>query len=176
MTQTPRDERLSQQWRLDNGVMPVRVLFVCLGNICRSPAAEAAFRRHLSAAGASHEFDVESAGTGSWHIGELPDRRMRQAASRRGLEMTSRARQVSPEDFQRFDYILAMDRANLDVLLAQAPPEHRHKIRLFRDVDPEGAGADTPDPYYGGPDGFDEVLDIVERTSARWLESLRPRS
>jgi protein-tyrosine phosphatase len=153
--------------------MPVRVLFVCLGNICRSPAAEAVLRHHLNRAGLSEGFDVESAGTGSWHIGEPADARMRHAADRRGIAMTSRARQVSPEDFARFDHIFAMDRANLRVLLDQAPPEHRGKIRLFRDLDPAGAGEDTPDPYYGGPQGFDDVLDIVERTSARLLEWLR---
>jgi protein-tyrosine phosphatase len=155
--------------------MPVRVLFVCLGNICRSPAAEAVFQRQLVSAGLSDGFDVESAGTGSWHIGELADRRMRLAAARRGIAMTSRARQVSAGDFERFDHIFAMDRAYLHVLLKQAPAAHREKIRLFRDLDPEGAGEDTPDPYYGGSEGFDEVLDIVERTSASLLQWLRTR-
>jgi protein-tyrosine phosphatase len=154
--------------------MPVRVLFVCLGNICRSPAGEAVFHHHVSSAGLSEGFEVESAGTGAWHIGELADRRMRKAAERRGIAMTSRARQVSAGDFDRFDHIFAMDRANLRALLDLAPAEHRGKIRLFRDWDPEGPGEDTPDPYYGGSEGFDEVLDIVERTSARLLDSLRP--
>lgn len=154
--------------------MPVRILFVCLGNIRRSPAAEAVFQQRVSAAGLSERFDVESAGTGSWHIGELADRRMRRAAERRGVAMTSRARQVSAEDFERFDHIFAMDRANLRVLLEQAPRKHHAKIRLFRDLDPDAPGEDTPDPYYGGPEGFDEVLDIVDRTSAHLLEALRP--
>jgi protein-tyrosine phosphatase len=154
--------------------MPLRVLFVCLGNICRSPAAEGVFRHQVSAAGLEREFHIESAGTGAWHIGELADGRMRRAAERRGIGMTSRARKVSADDFERFDHILAMDRSNLETLLDLAPPEHLHKIRLFRDLDPAAPGKDTPDPYYGGDAGFDEVLDIVERTSAHLLESLRP--
>ena len=157
--------------------MPIRVLFVCLGNICRSPAAEGVFRHQASAAGLGSAFHIESAGTGAWHIGEPPDRRMRRAAERRGISMTSRARKVSADDFERFDHIFAMDRSNLEALLDQAPPEHHHKIRLFRDLDPDEPGGDTPDPYYGGDAGFDEVLDIVERTSQHLLSSLRaPRS
>jgi protein-tyrosine phosphatase len=134
------------------------------------------FQHHVSSAGLSGAFDIESAGTGSWHIGELADRRMRRAAERRGIAMTSRARQVAADDFARFDHIFAMDAANLTTLLDQAPEEYRQKVRLFRDLDPEGPGEDTPDPYYGGPEGFDEVLDIVDRTSAHLLELLRPRS
>jgi len=154
--------------------MPISVLFVCLGNICRSPAAEGVFRQQTSTAGLEKDFHIASAGTGAWHIGELPDRRMRRAAERRGIAMTSRARKVSPDDFERFDHILAMDQSNLDTLFDQAPPQHRHKIRLFRDLDPVEPGQDTPDPYYGGDAGFEEVLDIVERTSERLLASLRP--
>ena len=149
-----------------------RVLFVCLGNICRSPAAEAVFARLVAEAGLSDRITIESAGTGSWHIGQAADRRMRQAARARGIEMTGVARQVSTHDFARFDHIFAMDAENLTNLRRLAPPEHHHKIRLFRDFDPEGQGADVPDPYYGEADHFDEVLDIVTRASRALLAEL----
>ncbi len=154
--------------------MLTRVLFVCLGNICRSPAAEGVFNQLLDEAGLADAFLVDSAGTGAWHEGELPDRRMRQAAAQRGIMLTSIARQVTAGDFERFDYILAMDEANLRDLRALAPAIHHSKIRLFRDLDPEGPGDDVPDPYYGGAAGFDEVLDIVTRTSQAWLTELVP--
>ncbi|MCC7009503.1 MAG: low molecular weight phosphotyrosine protein phosphatase [Acidobacteria bacterium] len=152
--------------------MPTRVLFVCLGNICRSPAAEAAFAHAIELAGRTAEFEIDSAGTGRWHVGEPADERMRLAAARRGLALASVARQIEAGDFERFDYILAMDQQNLRVLAERAPARHRAQVRLFRDFDPEDAGADVPDPYYGGPDGFDEVLDIVTRTSRVLLETL----
>ena len=154
----------------------IRVLFVCLGNICRSPAAEAVFARLVAEAGLSDRITIESAGTGSWHIGQPADRRMRQAASARGIDMPGAARQVSMDDFERFDHILAMDAENLTNLRRLAPLEHRHKIRLFRDLDPEGRGADVPDPYYGDADHFDEVLDIVTRVSRALLDELTAES
>lgn len=154
--------------------MTTRVLFVCLGNICRSPAAEGVFQRLLDEAGLSDAFTVDSAGTGAWHEGELPDRRMRRAAAQRGIALTSIARQVTERDFDHFDHVLAMDGANLRDLRAMAPSAHHGKIRLFRDLDPDGRGADVPDPYYGGPAGFDEVLDIVTRTGRAWLAELAP--
>jgi protein-tyrosine phosphatase len=149
-----------------------RILFVCLGNICRSPAAEAVFAHLVEEAGLSDRITIDSAGTGSWHIGELADRRMRRAARARGVTMTSTARQVSLEDFERFDQIFAMDAENLTQLHRLAPAEHRHKVRLFRDLDPDGQGQDVPDPYYGDADHFDEVLDIVTRTSRALLEEV----
>jgi protein-tyrosine phosphatase len=149
-----------------------RVLFVCLGNICRSPAAEAAFRHLAREAGLNDRFAIDSAGTGAWHVGEPADRRMRLAAGRRGIEVTSVARKVVAEDFERFDHIFAMDADNLRALHRMAPPAHRDKIRLFRDLDPDDPGGDVPDPYYGGPDGFDEVLDIVTRAARALLEDL----
>jgi protein-tyrosine phosphatase len=156
--------------------MPTRVLFVCLGNICRSPAAEAAFEHAAAEAGLSGEFVIDSAGTGAWHVGEPADQRMRDAGQRRGIKVTSRARQVSADDFRTFDHILAMDMTNLRALRRQAPVEYRSKIRLFRDLDPHGKGEDVPDPYYGDAAGFDEVLDIVTRTARALLDELRPVS
>lgn len=152
---------------------PIRILFVCLGNICRSPAAEAVFTHLVNEAGLAASFAIESAGTGEWHIGELPDRRMRVAAQRRGIAMTSRARTVTREDFEQFDYIFAMDASNLRTLRGRAPKRHHGKIRLFRDLDPDAPGEDVPDPYYGEDEDFDEVLDIVERTSRALLAHLR---
>lgn len=152
-----------------------RILFVCLGNICRSPAAEGAFAHLLAAAGLSDQFVIDSAGTGAWHVGQPADRRIRDAANRRGIPITSVARQVSADDFEQFDHIFAMDADNLKVLVDLAPPEHRHKVRLFRDLDPLGAGGDVPDPDDGGSAGFDEVLDIVVRTGGSWLAELTGR-
>lgn len=154
--------------------MTTAVLFVCLGNICRSPAAEGVFRHLVHHAGRDAHFLVDSAGTGAWHIGEPADERMRLAAARRGVALPSIARQVTATDFDRFDHIFAMDRANLATLRRLAPPDTRHKVRLFRDLDPEGPGEDTPDPYYGGPEGFDEVLDIVTRTCRAIVAELTP--
>lgn len=155
--------------------MPTRVLFVCLGNICRSPAAEAVFARLAADAGLADRFELDSAGTGHWHEGEPADSRMRHAAGRRQVDITSIARQVVPEDFERFDVILAMDASNLSALRRLAPAAHRDKVRLFRDLDPEAPGDDVPDPYYGGARGFDEVLDIVDRTARAWLDELTAR-
>ena len=153
--------------------MKTRVLFVCLGNICRSPAAEGVFRHLVAEAGLTNRFTIDSAGTGAWHEGEKADRRMRQAAERRGIALTSIARQVTVNDFERFDHVFAMDTSNLRTLRSLAPPEHRDKIRLFRDADPEAPGEDVPDPYYGGADGFEDVLDIVTRTGRVLLDELR---
>ena len=151
----------------------IRVLFVCMGNICRSPAAEGVFKDLVDKAGLGDRFSIDSAGTGAWHEGEPADRRMRRAAERRGVTLTSVARAVRPDDFEKFDIILAMDDDNLRVLRKRAPAAHHHKIRKFRDLDPDDPGADVPDPYYGGDDGFEEVLDIVTRTGAVLLDDLR---
>jgi protein-tyrosine phosphatase len=150
----------------------MRILFVCLGNICRSPAAEGVFLHLLEEAGLHDRFTVDSAGTGAWHLGERADPRMREAADRRGIALPSVARQISRHDFETFDRIFAMDASNLAALRRLARPEHRAKIRLFRDLDPEAPGEDVPDPYYGGPDGFEEVLDIVTRTARALIDDL----
>ena len=141
----------------------MRVLTVCLGNICRSPTAEAALRAAATERGV--ELDVDSAGTGDWHIGELPDRRMREAAATVGLTLDGRARQVERDDLRAFDLVLAMDRDNLRVLDSMRDEDTTARIELFRSWDPDGSGDEVPDPYYGGPDGFAEVVSICRRTA-----------
>lgn len=150
--------------------MQTRVLFVCLGNICRSPTAEGVFRHLVEAAGWSERFEIDSAGTGGWHAGEPPDPRMCKAAASRGYTLTGAARRVAPEDFDRFDHLLAMDASNRNELLRIAPPAAREKIAMFRAHDPDHPGSDVPDPYYGGSQGFVKVVEIVELNSRLWLE------
>jgi protein-tyrosine phosphatase len=153
--------------------MAIRILFVCLGNICRSPAAEGVMQHLLTEEGLADQVVLDSAGTGAWHQGQAADRRMRQAAARRGIQLTSIARQVTAADFEHFDHIFAMDASNLADLHAMAPIQPRARMRLFRDLDPDGPGQDVPDPYYGEADGFDEVLDIVTRASRALLAELK---
>jgi protein-tyrosine phosphatase len=139
----------------------MRVLFVCLGNICRSPTAEAATREALIDAGVANRVVLDSAGTGGWHVGRPPDRRMRVAAAEDGLALRGSARQVTTEELDDWDLILAMDRENLTDLRAMARDDDiRSRIRLFRDYDPDADGTDVPDPYYGGRHGFTEVVRI----------------
>lgn len=154
----------------------VSVLFVCLGNICRSPTAEAVFRRRVTDAGLEERIHIDSAGTGDWHIGKAPDRRASAAAARRGYELDRlRARQVSAEDFHRFDLILAMDDNNLADLQALRPADDDALLARFLNVLGEDGPHEVPDPYYGGDDGFDHVLNLVEKASDLWLERLRER-
>jgi protein-tyrosine phosphatase len=150
-----------------------RLLFVCLGNICRSPAAEGVFLHLLAAAGLEDRFEVDSAGTGSWHVGKPADARMREAAARRGIVLPSRARQIDVADLQRFDRILTMDEENLAAVQtlargesprARIEPITRHCRRL--------RSREVPDPYYGGPEGFERVLDLLEDACAGLLEDL----
>lgn len=144
----------------------VKVLFVCLGNICRSPTADAVFRKAVEDAGLDKRIQVDSAGTGNWHIGHPPDRRASAAAAERGYDLSKlRARAVCVEDFQKFDHILAMDENNMSDLTDQCPAIHRHKLRLFLDFAPQYQEINVPDPYYGGDEGFDHVLDLVEAAS-----------
>lgn len=144
--------------------MPVRVCFVCLGNICRSPTAEAAMRRLIEEAKLVTEIEIDSAGTGAWHVGEPPDHRARATGKRRGLDVRGRARKVVLEDFERFDYVIAMDRSNRSDLHQLAPnDEAKRKIELLRNYDAESPrDAEVPDPYYGGGDGFERVINICE--------------
>jgi protein-tyrosine phosphatase len=149
------------------------VLFVCLGNICRSPTAEAVFRQLLTRSNTELEVEVDSAGIGDWHIGEPPDRRAQAAARRRGLDMSAlRARQIVHEDFALFDLILAMDRQNLTELRRRAPAQYRERVKLFLEFAPELEAHDVPDPYYGGEAGFEEVLDLAEQAARGLLRHL----
>lgn len=151
-----------------------RVLFVCLGNICRSPTAEAVLRALAPKAAPELVLEIDSAGTAGYHIGEPPDPRTRAAAARRGYDLAAlRARIVEPEDFERFDLILAMDRENLTVLRRRAPPPAHGRLRLFLEFAPQKHLEDVPDPYYGGPNGFEEVLDLVEEAARGLLSHLR---
>ena len=139
-----------------------RVCFVCLGNICRSPTAEGVFRHLLDEADLTDAVVVDSAGTAAYHAGEAPDRRSAAAARRRGIRLGGKARRFDVEDFDRFDYVVPMDAANERDLLALAPDDAaRATVKLLRDYDPRSpAGSEVPDPYYGGEDGFEKVLDI----------------
>lgn len=156
----------------------MRILFVCLGNICRSPTAEGVMRGLVGARGLEAEIAVDSAGTGSWHIGDPPDQRASAAASDRDIVIESLARQVSVVDFAECDLLVAMDRSNQAELLRLAPDaDAAERIVLLREYDPTGSGTggaelDVPDPYYGGADGFGAVLDIVERSCAALLDEL----
>ncbi len=153
-----------------------RVLFVCLGNICRSPTAEAVMARLVDDAGLGDAIELDSAGTGAWHVGSPPDERATAAAAMRGIAMRGVARQVRVEDFERFDLLLAMDAENHRNLRLLAPDaEAAAKVRMLREFAPANrASLDVPDPYYGGEDGFDRVLDLVEAACAGLLDELRP--
>jgi protein-tyrosine phosphatase len=146
----------------------VRILFVCMGNICRSPTAEGVMRHLLAQRGLEGEIEVQSAGTGGWHAGSPPDARSARAAAARGITLEGAARQVTRADFHDFDLLVAMDRDNLRDLLAIAPPGTEHKVRMLLAGD-----RDVPDPYYGGPHGFENVLDLVEAACEQLLDELR---
>jgi protein-tyrosine phosphatase len=141
------------------------VLFVCLGNICRSPTAEGVLRHLIAERGCGHDIEVDSAGTGAWHVGASPDERAADAARARGIALSGQARQVTRRDFAEFDMLVAMDDENARELWRLAPPGTAHKIRRLADVD-------VPDPYYGGARGFETVLDLVTDACARLLDEL----
>ncbi len=144
----------------------IRVLFVCTGNICRSPTAEGVFRKLVQDRDSADRITCDSAGTHSYHVGEPPDARSQIAAKKRGVDLSGlRGRVADSVDFDRFDYVLAMDRQNFQVLKRLAPPDQFHKLSLFLDFPPHKHGSDIPDPYYGDGDGFENVLDLVEAAS-----------
>jgi protein-tyrosine phosphatase len=152
----------------------VRILFVCLGNICRSPTAEAVLRSLAAREAPELALEIDSAGTAGYHVGEPPDPRTRAAAARRGYDLSAlRARVVEPADFERFDLILAMDRENLRVLRRRAPGSAHERLRLFLEFAAAAIAEDVPDPYYGGANGFEEVLDLVESAARGLLAHLR---
>ena len=154
----------------------IKVLFVCMGNICRSPTAEGVVRVMVERAGLSDRVELDSAGTHGWHVGAPPDPRAQKAAARRGYDLSGlRARRVEAADYARFDHVLAMDRDNLALLLDACPEEHRRKLGLFLDYAENFDEEEVPDPYYGGVDGFERVLDMVEDAARGLIAAVRTK-
>ncbi len=150
------------------------VLFVCLGNICRSPLAEGVFQHLVIEAGLGQRFEVDSAGTGAWHVGERPDARAEMVAKQHGVELQSRARQITEDDLRHFDYVIVMDRENLRNIERMASASGSEaQIRLLRDFDSEAEGEEVPDPYYGGASGFENVYEMVHRSCQVLLQRLQ---
>jgi protein-tyrosine phosphatase len=149
---------------------PVAVLFICMGNICRSPLAEGLFRHKARGRGAANRFVIDSAGTGGWHVGERPDDRVREIADRHGVSVDGRARQVTPEDFHRFDHLICMDEGNRRHLVYSGAPDS--KLRLLLECDPSAAVREVPDPYYGGQRGFDAVYGLIDSACEALLDEL----
>lgn len=151
----------------------MKVLFVCLGNICRSPTAEGVFRRALEQAGLADDVEIDSCGVGSWHVGKAPDTRAQQAALSRGIDLSGlRARQLTERDFAEFDYVLGMDQDNLSAMRELKPDNSRAHVGLFLDF-AGTPGAEVPDPYYGGDEGFENVLTMIEAASAGLIQHLK---
>ncbi len=152
---------------------PIRILFVCLGNICRSPLAEGVFRHHLAAANLLSRFEVDSAGTASYHIGEPADRRAEAIASQHHIDISMhRARQVHHKDFDTYHWIIAMDRSNLENLRRMCPPEYQHKLKLMMNFSAHHTVVEVPDPYYGDEQDFEYVLELLDdacKGLLRWL-------
>jgi protein-tyrosine phosphatase len=165
---------MNQLKLVDDGTWePIRVLFVCLGNICRSPLAEAVFRHRVDERGWTERFEIDSAGTSGWHRGAPPDARSAETARRRGIEVAGASRKVVAADLRRFDYVIAMDEENLDALRElQASTGGTAQVRRLREFEPRAASLDVPDPYYGGPRGFEDVHDIVDRACAGLLDHI----
>lgn len=157
---------------------PTRLLFVCLGNICRSPSGENVMRHLVREAGLEEHFEIDSAGTAGWHIGNRPDARMTAAATARGISMTGRARQAHPTDFESFHHIFAMDRSNYEDLheVKARCKNPTATLHLFCDWCEEHDETEVPDPYYGGPEGFEKVLDLLEDGCAAFLENWKKQA
>ena len=156
--------------------MSISVLFVCLGNICRSPTAEGVFRKKVEEAGLSHLIRIDSAGTADWHTGKAPDSRTIAAAARRDFALADlRARQIQSADLNQFDYVLAMDETNLADIRRLAPSGHRALVDLFLQFSTQNRYTEVPDPYYGGEDGFSLVLDLLEDAAEGLLQHIRRR-
>ncbi|MGD2055179.1 MAG: low molecular weight protein-tyrosine-phosphatase [Gammaproteobacteria bacterium] len=154
----------------------ISVLFVCMGNICRSPTAHGVFKYLVEDQDLAEHVHIDSAGTHAYHIGEGPDARAAQAALRRGIDLSGqRARRVSESDFLDFDYVLAMDASNYEDLAAMCPPEQSGKVKLFLDFASGLSEREVPDPYYGGTTGFERVLDLIEQAAAGLLADIRQR-
>ena len=152
----------------------VSVLFVCMGNICRSPTAQGVFRALIEREGLESHIRTDSAGTIAYHVGEPPDRRARETATKRGIDLSDlRARRARAEDFEMFDYVIAMDRANYHDLMEICPPGRQDRLHLFMDFAPHLPEDEVPDPYYGGVAGFDRVFDMVEQASLGLLQHIR---
>ena len=161
---------MKSKWETDL----VKVLFVCTGNICRSPTAEGVFRKLVVDAGVGDKISVDSAGTGAWHVDQAPDRRSQDAAKKRGVDLSAqRARQVTSDDFKEFDYVLAMDAANLRILSELCPSDLASRISLFLDYAPSLKRREVPDPYHGGGRGFELVLDLIETASNGLMSHIR---
>ncbi|MFI3135632.1 MAG: low molecular weight protein-tyrosine-phosphatase [Methylococcaceae bacterium] len=152
----------------------IKVLFVCMGNICRSPTAEGVFAKLLSDQHLQALFSIDSAGTHAYHVGAEPDARAQKAASARGIDLSKlRGRKVATNDFKNFDYVLPMDDDNYRLLIEACPVEYQHKIRLFLDYAPSLDLREVPDPYYGGQYGFEQVLDLAEAAAQGFLAAVR---
>jgi protein-tyrosine phosphatase len=154
----------------------VKVLFVCMGNICRSPTAHGVFRKLVQSQGLLDAISIDSAGTHAYHVGKAPDRRAQETAQTRGVDLSDLvARRVEPEDFERFDYVVAMDQDNYIALCEICPDPHVDKIQMFMDFAPHMRTREVPDPYYGGAAGFERVFDLVEAAAEGLLEEVRRR-
>lgn len=175
---TPPFDNPHHDWQSFPMPNPTRLLFVCLGNICRSPSGENVMHHLIEEAGLADHFEMDSAGTAGWHVGKKPDSRMTTAARNRGIPMQGRARQVSPEDFASFDWIFAMDRSNYADLVEvrEQCPDPTARLVLFCEFCERHDETEVPDPYYGGPEGFEKVLDLLEDGCGAFLKKWRENS